>query len=153
MRDLPPIRLQIDADRDLVFRYITDFGAPSSDGGATSRVLSNEGGTLLVEFLTPIAVLPRLRKTFRTVERVHLQETAQVDFEEVEGPFAVRRERITLRGEAGRTFLEYEAQLRLKGGILGWLLGVLFIRPLLRKVARGHLQEIKDKTESREANG
>jgi hypothetical protein len=144
---MAPVGLRIDAGRDLVFRRITDFGAPSGDG-PPSNVLSSDGNSLLVEFLTPVLVLPGIRRTYRTVERVTLHEAESVEFEEVEGPFSVRKESISLRDDAGGTHVEYTARLVLRGWIFGWLLGALVVRRLLRRAVLGHLREIKSSVEA-----
>ncbi len=151
MRFIPihmlPIEVQINANRGKVFQFITTFGASLSDVGASSEVLSREENRLLVEFKTPISMPFRKQKIFRTVERVILHEPESVDFEEVEGPFAMRRERIILQEEEGKTHLQYEADLGMKGWIFGWLLGMLFVRPRLKRAVQEHFRTIKETIE------
>ncbi len=142
-----PIEVKIDANRRQVFQFITSFDASPSDAGASSNIISREENRLLVEFKTPISIPFRKRKIFRTVERVILQEPERVDFEEVEGPFAMRRERIILLEKEGKTHLQYEANLGMKGWIFGWLLGLLFVRPRLKRAVQEHFKEIKETVE------
>ncbi len=141
-----PIEVQIDANRGKVFQFITTFGASLSDVEASSEVLSREENRLLVEYKTLTSVPFRRQKIFRTVERVIPHEPESVDFEEVEGPFAMRRERIILQ-EEGKTYLQYEADLGMKGWILGWLLGVLFVRPKSKHAVQEHFRAIKETIE------
>jgi hypothetical protein len=143
-----PIEVEIRAHRRLVFEAITAFGAAAPGAGPSSRILSRDDGRLLVEFKTSVPLFFRMRKVFRTVERVILQEPEQVEFEEVEGPLAMRRERIVLDEEDGGTRVRYEAELGVGGWALGWLLGVLFVRPKMTRAVREHLQEIKESIEA-----
>lgn len=146
---LSSIEVHINADRSQVFQFIATFGTQISGAETSSQVLSHEDNRLLVEFKTSIPVFFRMRKTFRTVERVTLHKPERLDFEEVEGPFAMRRESIFLHEEEGKTHLQYEADLRMRGWILGWLLGMLFVRPRLKRAVRDHFKEIKEKTEGK----
>ena len=144
---LSPIEVQINAPRNLVFRTLTDFGSTNARSEASSRVLSREGSRLLVEFKTRIPVLFGRRKVYRTVEWVTLHEPERVDFEEMEGPLAMRRERLILVEEES-THFRYEAELGVRGWVLGWFLGGLFIRPKLKRAVREHLEEIHKTTET-----
>jgi len=67
---ISPIEVKINAERLLVFQFITSFGTTASESGALSRVLSQEKNRLLVEFETGVPVLFGMRKMFQTVERV-----------------------------------------------------------------------------------
>ena len=72
-----PIEVKINADRRLVFQFITNFGKTAPESGASSRVLSREENGLLVEFETEVSVLfyvatPRL-DFIREIERTFLQ--------------------------------------------------------------------------------
>ncbi len=144
-----PIEVKINAERRLVFQFITNFGTTASESGASSRVLSREKNGLLVEFETEVPVLFGMRKMFRTVERVTLYEPEWVEFEEIEGPLAMRRERLILDELGTSTCLRYEAKFAMKGGVLGWLLGLLFARPKLKHAVQSHLMEIRETFETR----
>ncbi len=146
---ISPIEVKINADRRLVFRFITDFGTPASESGTSSRVLSREKNGLIVEFETEVPVLFGIRKMFRTVERVTLHEPEQVEFEEIKGPLAMRQERLILDKLGSGTCLRYEANFRMKGSALGWLLGLFFVRPKLKHAVQAHLMEIRETFETR----
>lgn len=145
---LAPIEIQIPAARSLVFRFITTFGTANSGSEMASRVISRENDSLLVEFNTSLSVLPGVRRVVRTVERVTLHEPELVEFEEVEGPLAMRRERLVLEEGGGETCLRYEADLGVRGWVPGWLLGVLFVRPKLRRAVREHMEQIREDIEA-----
>jgi len=49
----------------------------------------------------------------------------------------------------GCTQLRYEAEFGLRGWVLGWLLGVLYVRPKLKKLMRGRLKQMKATIEAR----
>ncbi len=145
---LSSIEIQIHASRRLVFQFITAFGSATPGSEASSRVLSSDDGRLLVEFKTPGPSFLGKRKVYRTVEWVTPYEPERVEFEAVEGPLAMRRERLTLEEESGGTRLRYEAKFRVRGWVLGWLLGVLLIRPKLKRMVQEHLEEIKETIEA-----
>ena len=144
---LSSIEIQINAERRQVFQFITTFGAATSGAEMSSRVLSRDDGRLLVEFKTPVPILFGVRKVVRTVEWVTPHEPERVEFEEVEGPLAMRRESLILEEEGGGTRLRYEAELGVRGWVLGWLLGVLYVRPKLERAVREHLKEMRETIE------
>ncbi|MFQ5860654.1 MAG: hypothetical protein ACE5IG_03780 [Dehalococcoidia bacterium] len=148
---LPPMELHIHADRRLAFQVITAFGASVQESGASSRVLSREGGRLLVEFHTPGHDLLGRKRLYRTVERVVPHEPEQVEFEAIEGPLSLMRDRFVLEDEDGCTCLKYESEFGVKGWVAGWLLGMLYVRPMLRRLMREHLAEMKEVIEARAA--
>jgi hypothetical protein len=75
---------------------------------------------------------------------VILNEPQSIDFEEVVGPFAVRKEHISLTEMSVGTHIIYEANIGLKGWVLGWLLGMLFVRPRLKYAVQEHFKKIKE---------
>ena len=142
------IGVEIAADRRRIFQYLGSFGEQEAAGEPSSRVISSEDDGLIVEFITPLPLPFGINKTVTTVEKVTLQEPELINFEEVEGPFAQRRESITLDDINGSTRLQYRAVLGMKGWLMGWLLGILFVRPMLRRVIIRHFNEIKEKMEA-----
>lgn len=137
------VKEQIVAPRGRIFEFMTDFGSETSVSETHSKVLSRDGEKLLVEFRTLVPVLFGLQKSFRTVEEVILHEPESIEFREIEGPLAMRRERIVLSEESDITQIQYDAEFRVKGWLLGWLLGVLFVRPRLKRAVKKHLKQIK----------
>ncbi|MCK4976372.1 MAG: SRPBCC family protein [Anaerolineales bacterium] len=137
------IKEQIAAPQSRIFEFLTDFGSDTAVSETHSTVLSRDGEKLLVEFKTAVPILFGLQKSFRTVEEVILHEPESIEFCEIQGPLAMRRERIALSEEAGVTHIQYNAEFRVKGWLLGWILGVLFVRPRLKRAVKEHFKEIK----------
>jgi hypothetical protein len=137
------IEIEVHAPRNLIFQRLTDFGTTVAGAEMSSQVLSRDGDRLLVEFKTPILVLFGIRKVFRTVEWVTPHKPEWIEFEEVEGPFAMRRERISLEEKDGNT-----CEFGVKGWVLGWLPGVLLVRPKLQGAVRKHMKEMKETVEA-----
>ena len=97
---LTPLEVHIHADRRLAFQVITAFGAAQA-GDASSRVLSQENGRLLVEFHTAGNGLFGRRKVYHTVEWVSAQEPERIDFDTVKGPLTMMRDHIILEEQGG----------------------------------------------------
>lgn len=144
---LDPVEIHIHADRRLAFQVLTAFGAKQPDGGS-SRVLSEEHGRKLVEFHS---VMPTKagKKVYRTVEWVTLQEPEWIDFQGVEGPLDLLRDRFVLEDVGGCTRFRYESTFGVRGGIFGWLVGQLRVKPLLRRFMHAHTHALKDTIENR----
>lgn len=145
---MAPVELHIHADRRLAFQVLSAFGA-SQPGGGSSRVLRDEGGRKLVEFHTPIAVGSARTTLLRTVEWVTLHEPEAIDFEKVEGPLHLLRDRFILDEVDRCTRFRYESTFGVKGGLLGWLVGQLRVKPVLGAFMRRHAQELKQTIEER----
>lgn len=146
---LAPVGIHIRADRRLAFQVLTAFGASAQGHGASSRVLAREEGRLLVEFHTPIRSLFGRRSIYRTVEWVTPHEPTLVEFEAVEGPLAMMRDRLRLEEENGCTRLWYESEFGVRGWVAGWLIGMFYVRPLMMRFIREHLKEIRETIEAR----
>lgn len=140
---LSSLEQHINADRQSVFDYMATFGEAGAGSEMSSRVISGDNNGLLVEFNTQFSILSGIRKKIRTVERVALNKPQSIDFEEVEGPFAMRQEHITLSEESGGTHIRYEADIGLSGWVLGWLFGLLYAAPSLKRAVRKYFIEIK----------
>ena len=146
---MPPVDIHIHADRRLAFQVITAFGASTQVSGASSRVIEREDNRLLVEFRTPIRGLFGRRKVYRTVEWVTLNEPESVEFEGVEGPLPYLHDCFTLEDEMGCTRFRYESEFGAWGWWAGWLLGMLYVRPRLRRFMREHVEQMKQTIEER----
>ena len=150
---MPSVSVHLHADPRLAFQVITAFGSSSLAEGANSpgktRVLRREDGRLLVEFHTAGRNLLGRRKTYRTVEWVTLQEPDRIDFDGVEGPLALLCDRFDLADDRGCTLLAYHSTFGLKAWVAGWLFGILVVRPMLGRMMREHLAELKVTIEAR----
>ncbi|MDA1188510.1 MAG: SRPBCC family protein [Chloroflexi bacterium] len=153
MRIIPiwmlPTEVHIHADQRLAFEVLTAFSS-EQPGGGTAKVLEKESETeLLVEFHTTGKNLLGRPKTYRTVERVTLIKPEQIDFEGVEGPLKHLRDRITVTRAGDCCRLIYNSEFGIGKWIAGWLLGLLFVKPQMRRLMRDHLQEMKETVEAR----
>ena len=146
---LPPVEVHIHADRRLAFQVITAFDVPANGDGPSSRVLSREGDGLLVEFNSPIRGLLGGRKVYRTVEWVTLHEPERIDFKGVKGPLSHLRDRFILEPEGGCTRFRYESKIGVRGRVIGWIIGMLYVRPKLGRFMREHTAEMKEAIEAR----
>ncbi len=147
---LPPQEVHIHADQRLAFQVITAFGVSQGLDGSHSKVLRREDdGRILVEFHTQGPGLFGRPKLYRTVERVTLHEPGRVEFDGVEGPLTLLEDRFFLEADGNCTCLRYESRFGLRGWLVGWLVSVLYVRPLMRRMMRQHLEEMKDIIETR----
>lgn len=146
---LPPIDIHVHADRRLAFQVLTAFGAAAPGAAASSQVLWREPGRLLVKFETPARGPLGRRKVYKTLEWVVPHEPERIEFETVQGPLSMMRDRFLLEEQQGCTRLVYESEFGVKGSALGWLVAMLYVRPLLRRLMREHLREMKTLIEAR----
>ncbi len=146
---LPPEEVHVQADRRLVFQVLTAFGATAPDGEASTRVLREEDDRVLVEFRTPIRGLFNRRKVYTTVEWVTPREPDRIDSQGVKGPMPFLRDRFELEEWGECTQFRYRSTFGLHGWRFGWLIGMLYVRPVLRRFVRRHLIELKEIAETR----
>ena len=146
---LPTVEAEIHADRWLAFQVITAFGTSSPGSDASSRVLSNDNGRPLVEFRVPMPGLFGGRKIYCTVECVTLDEPETIEFEGVKGPLPLLRDRFTLKERGACTRFRYESTFGVRGWVAGWLIGVLMVRPMMKRFMLKHVQEMKETVEAR----
>lgn len=146
---MPPVIVHIHADRRLAFQVLTAFGNGVPLQGASTRVLERDGGSLLVEFHTGGRNLFGRPKTYRTVERVTLSEPSHIEFEGIEVPVSMLRDRFELTSEDGCTRFTYRSTFGVKGWIFGWLLGLLLVRPIMRRLMVEHTAGLKQSIEQR----
>ncbi len=140
---LPVVEALVSAPPQEVFGWITSFTKNTTGGG--SRVLSTEeNGDLIVEFVTVMFGLMGRRKVHKTIERVTLEPPGNVRFEGVQGPLDVLRDRFTLSATEGGTLFRYESTVGLKGSVFGWLLCHTYVRALLGRFMRQHVDKIRD---------
>ena len=145
---MEPVEIHIHADRRLAFQILTAFGANQPDGGF-SKVLREETGRKLVEFHSLIPTARGGKKLYRTVEWVTLHEPEAIDFEGVEGPLNLLRDRFVLDDVGGCTRLRYESTFGVRGGVFGWLVGRLRVKPLLAAFMLEHTRKLKETIEER----
>ena len=138
--------IEVDAEQSAVFRKLTSFAVGNASIGP-KVLIREESGTLLVEFRTKVSGFLGRTKTHRTVERVTLKEPNEVLFQGVEGPLDLLNDRISLVIEGAGTGVRYESTVGLKGSIFGWLICRFYVRRVLGKFMRQHLNQMKDSLE------
>ena len=142
------VEIHIHADRRLAFQVLTAFGTAQPDG-SSSRVLRDEGHRKLVEFHSLMPTSTGGKKVYRTVEWVTLYEPEAIDFQGVEGPLALLRDRFILDDVGGCTQFRYESTFGMKGWIFGWLRGQFYVKPLLCRFMHEHTRQLKATIEGR----
>lgn len=147
---MPPARAHIRADRRLAFEVITAFGI-GRDEHAPHILESDATGRLLVEFHSATPTITGGTRRYRTVERVTLTPPERVDFEGVTGPLPLLRDRFMLEDAEGCTEFTYDSTFAVNGWLAGWLVGQLYVRPLLGEFMRRHVEELTHTIEARAA--
>ena len=148
---MPPARAHMRADPRLAFEVIGAFGTSQPDGSGARVLRTDPGGRLLVEFRTRVPTLRGGNRIQRTVERVTLRSPERIDFEGVEGPLRVLRDRFTFADFDGCTEFTYESTFAIGWSVVGWLIGWLYARPLLGRFMREHVEELRETVEARAA--
>ena len=142
-------RVLINAPREMVFQMLSAFGNGSLPGpqGESSRVLQQEGNTIIAEFLTPSG-----KRTYRTVEEVHLYPLERITFRHLEGPLAFAEEEFNLVERDLGTELQYRGEIGCRvpwlAGV-GWLIATVYVRPKYDAVIRNHMEKLKAAAEAR----
>ncbi len=152
---LNPIRLNshtvtIDAPRELVFQMLTAFrrGGIAGDNAESSRLVSEDGNTKLVEFRTKTGPF-----TYTTLEEVTLYPPERITFKHLEGPLHFSEEEFTFEETRdGQTVMTHNGSFTWKRfPLFGWLGGVIYTRPMYHRVIRKHLDVVKESAEARAA--
>ena len=146
---ITPYQVQIQADRRLVFQYLTAFGVGGPGSRESSKVLRDEGNRKLVEFHLEVRGLFGGTKRVRTVEWVTLNEPESIDFEGVTGPLPLLLDRFELEEDGGCTVLRYRSTVGAHGWVFGWPIAMLIARPMVKRHMRAHLAEVKERVEAR----
>ncbi len=123
-----------------------------SDGG---DVLTEDEHSLIARFSGAAGAY-----SWSTLEHVRFTP-GQVDFEHLAGSFRSAHEQFTLQPQDGATRFTHTGHFTMPGGLLGWVLGLLFARRLFEEhvaehmnaaVAR-HASEDSSNASSRSTNG
>lgn len=139
---MPAAEVNVPASPEDVYESLTSFTRESNEDGP--RILQREvGGELVVEFRSQVTGLLGRRKTHRTVERVTLNPPHEVRFRGIEGPLDLLSDRISLRPEGSGTRVRYESTVGLRGFVLGWLLCQTYVRIVLGRFMRRHVEGIR----------
>ena len=148
---VPTAEIHVEADRRLAFQVLTAWGAARPDGRPTSKVLEEDGDRVLCEFYTPVNGLFGFKWLQRTVEWVTVNEPAVIRFEAIKAPLPVLLCTWSLDEWGECTVFKYDATIALHGSVFGWIFGMLFIRPMFKRMMEEHLIELKATIEARSA--
>ena len=149
-----PVRLKdqsvlIDAPRELVYQVMTAFnrGRIAGDNHESSKVISQNGDSLVVEFKTRAGLF-----TYTTLEDITLHPPERITFKHLEGPLHYSTEEFIFEDVDGQTRLTHTGEIiwnRLP--FFGWLGAVIYTRPMFHRVIDHHLAEVKGACEARAA--
>ena len=140
----------IAAPRELVFQMLSSFrrGRIQGDDAQSSRLISEDGNTRIVEFETKAGPF-----TYATLEEVKLFPPCRITFKHLEGPLYFSEEAFAFEetGE-GQTLMTHGGSFIWKRfPFFGWLGGVIYTRPMYHRVIRKHMAVVKDAAEARAA--
>ena len=143
--------LFINAPRELVFQMLSAFGKGSLPGaqGESSRVLEREGNSITAEFVTTSG-----RRTYRTIEKVHLYPPERITFRHLEGPLAFAEEEFNFLESGDGTELQYSGGIECRVPWLpgiGWIIAMFYVRPKYNAIIRNHMENTKAVAQARAA--
>jgi hypothetical protein len=149
-----PVRLKdqtvmIDAPRELIFQKMTAFnrGSITGDNNESSKVISKDGDSLVVEFKTKAGWF-----SYTTLEEVTLYPPERITFNHLKGPVHYSTEEFIFEDVDGETRLTHTGELTWsRFPFFGWLGGVIYTRPMWHKVIEHHLAMVKESCEARAA--
>lgn len=148
---IPTAEVHVQADRRLAFQVLTAWGAAGPDGKPTAKVLQKSGERVLCEFHTPVKAFFGLEWVQRTVEWVTVTEPERIQFEAITAPLPVLVCLWSLDEWGECCVFKYDATIALHGSLIGWIFGILLIRPIFKRMMREHLVELKTTIETRAA--
>ena len=142
----------IHADQRLAFQVLSAFGAKTEDG-SSSEVLKDEGQRKLVRFMTPFSIFGRtsilVSDEWVTLEEPHAIRFSLVKAQGLMGRLSDLEEAFLLNVQGGCVDMVYESRFRVRFGIIGWFIGRVFVRPVMRNFMGSHLAELKETIEAR----
>ncbi|HVB63768.1 MAG TPA: SRPBCC family protein [Nitrolancea sp.] len=150
---VPPVDVMLLADRRLAFEVLTAFDSARASEGGALRVIERQGDRWLIEFHTSYSLWFGRRSTFVTTEWVTVTPPGQIDFTlaKPSGSLTLLKDRFTLDDIEGGCRFRYDSTFGLRGSIFGWVLGKLFVEPLMRRHMRNHVVDVKRIIEARAA--
>jgi hypothetical protein len=148
---VPTAEVHVHADRRLAFQVLTSWGVPRPDSRGLSKVLEKSGDRVLCEFHTPVKAFGVLKWMQRTVEWVTAVEPERIEFQAVKAPLPILLCSWSLAEWGDCCLFTYDATIALHGSLLGWIFGVLFVRPMFGHMMQEHLAELRETIEARAA--
>lgn len=139
----------IDAPRELVYQVMTAFnrGSITGDNNESSKVISQDGDSLVVEFKTKAGWF-----TYTTLEEITLHPPERIAFNHLKGPLHYSTEEFIFEDVDGLTRLTHTGEIIWnRFPVFGWLGAVIYTRPMFHKVIDHHLDKVKETAEARAA--
>jgi hypothetical protein len=144
IHELGPMKVRIDADRDVVFELIS---APYL--GRTPR----RSGIEVLARGSDLAVAAHRTKVHfyeaRTVEVIKFDAPTRVGFRHLTGPVPHAIEEFVLEEAGDETDLSYGGEVGIDFFFLGRLAGRYWVRPQWERSVRDHLEDLKHRAEQR----
>ena len=142
-------RVRIEAPCEMVFQKMSSFGRGrlAGDNNESSKVISRDGDSLIVEFRTKAGPF-----TYTTNEQVTLDTPNRITFRHLDGPLHYAWEEFVFDDVDGETELVHNGEFiwsRLP--VIGWLSGLLYTKPMFERVIKKHMAQIKVSCEARAA--
>ncbi|MBM3948537.1 MAG: SRPBCC family protein [SAR202 cluster bacterium] len=135
----------VDAPRETVFQVATALGTGNLPGGESAKVLSRTGNTIAAEFKTRGGF-----RMYTTVGEITLHPPDRVAFKRVSGPLrSASVELILEEVEHGTKLESHGGFIWNKAPILGWLIGVLFVKSVVDAAVARQMWRIKKVSEER----
>ena len=143
---LPAETVHVHADPRLAFEVLTAF-----DAGAGSPHVIDErpDGSRLVEFHVRARGLFGRVASYTTQEVVTVEPPERIHFTGVKGPLPLLRDTFTLEREGNCTNFSYQSTFGVRGWWPGWVIGRIYVKPVMERFIRTHLAEVKETIEAR----
>jgi hypothetical protein len=146
-----PVSARIAAPPQLVDQMLSASGPGDTGDGERAEVLERNGDELVCDFWTCVSLPVGADRLVRTRERVRLRPPDTVEYEHLDGPVRGLRETITVfpdpDGGSRMTYVgSYEPR-----GIIDHLRARLLARPVIQRVIRDHLDDVRRRAEARAA--
>ena len=142
-------KVRIKAPCEMVFQKMSSFGRGrlAGDNNESSRIISRDGNSLIVEFRTKAGPF-----TYTTNEQVTLETPNRITFRHLDGPLHYAWEEFVFNDIDGDTELVHNGEFIWRSlPVVGWLGGQLYTKPTFERVIKKHMSQIKVSCEARAA--
>jgi hypothetical protein len=144
IHELGPIKIRIDAPRDLVFELISAPYLGRTPGHSGIEVLARGTDLAVAVHYTRVHFYEA-----RTVEVIEFEAPTRVGFRHLAGPVPHATEEFVLEEVDGDTELRYGGEVGIDFAFLGRLAGRHWVRPQWERAVREHLEDLKRRAEQR----
>jgi hypothetical protein len=143
------VEADVAAPAALVFQMLAAVGQGAQAPGERAEVVAREGDRLVVDFWTPVALVPSRTWSVRTREAVRAMPPNRIEYEHLDGPVRGLRESIEVVAlDAGRCRLVYRGSFDDRRRFRRLAFRLVSRRAVERAVAR-HFSELRPRAEAR----